>query len=557
LHTKPAIAVSRDTTICKNSQARLSATGGVGYTWSPSPTLNNHLISNPVASPLTNTKYYVVVKDVNTCEYLDSVAVSIRPDAVFAVNTPAPICRFDSTQLIATGGDIYSWQPVLGIANTTISNPKVSPASTTDYTVTITELTCNQSKTLSTRLIVMPLPVLNAAKSNDIDCRNDRSQLNASGADQYLWSPAVTLNNPRISNPVASPASNTRYIVTGTTINGCSANDTIDVIVYPKPVIVVSNDTTICKNAGAQLLVSGGSSYSWSPVATLNDHRVSNPVASPTADTRYYVSITDDIACVYLDSVDVSVRPDPAFSITGPAKICKGDTLQLNASGGDTYLWNSPEELSSQVIPDPFAFPAATKDYTVTISESFCNQSATLSTRVTVLSAPVVNASKSNDIDCSNDRSQLLASGASQYTWSPSGSLNNPSLPNPIAAPVVTTEYVVKGTDADGCTGFDTIIVKAETSNKSGYLMPNAFTPDNDGLNDCFRVRYWGVVSQFEFSIYNRWGERIFFTRNPEHCWDGTYKGIEQDGGVYVYMIKATTTCQPEVFRKGTFVLIR
>ena len=87
--------------------------------------------------------------------------------------------------------------------------------------------------------------------------------------------------------------------------------------------------------------------------------------------------------------------------------------------------------------------------------------------------------------------------------------------------------------------------------------MPNAFTPNNDGKNDCYRIKYWGTITKLEFSIYNRWGERVFYTTDPNGCWDGTISGVQQDPAVFIYMIKAKTTCQPEVFRKGTFVLIR
>ena len=118
-------------------------------------------------------------------------------------------------------------------------------------------------------------------------------------------------------------------------------------------------------------------------------------------------------------------------------------------------------------------------------------------------------------------------------------------------------EVVYEASNDEGCTGFDTVTVKVDNSNKNNYLLPNAFTPNNDGLNDCFGIKYWGVVEKFEFSIYNRWGERLFATKNPSQCWDGTFKGIPQDGGVYVYMIKAKTSCEAEVFRKGTFTLVK
>src|SRR6185436_7599005 len=171
-------------------------------------------------------------------------------------------------------------------------------------------------------------------------------------------------------------------------------------------------------------------------------------------------------------------------------------------------------------------------DYTVTITENICNQSSTLTTQLTILPSPTVNAQKSNDIDCSNDRSQLIATGANQYSWSPVSTLNNSSVPEPIAMPQSTTDYIVEGIDASGCKGYDTITVKVDIVNKGGYLMPNAFTPNNDGLNDCYGIKYWGVIQDLEFSIYNRWGERIFFTQNPNDCWNGIYRGKMQDIGV-------------------------
>jgi len=394
--------------------------------------------------------------------------------------------------------------------------------------------------------------------SNDTSfCPGNSIQLNTTGAQNYSWSPSAGLSNTGIADPTASPVISTKYIVTGTTVSGCSAKDTVNVNIYPKPAIGISGDTTICKNAMAQLSVTGGTGYNWSPAATLNDHLIANPVASPVVNTMYYVTITDANTCEHLDSVQVAIRPDAVFSINNPGPVCRFDSVQLNALGGDVYAWEPAEGLNNTGVSSPWVSPSVTTEYKVTITETTCNQSVTLSTIITVSSLPTVNAAKSNDIDCSNDRSQLSATGADQYLWTPASTLNNPGIYNPVATPVSATQYIVEGTDLAGCKGYDTITVKADNINKGGYLMPNAFTPNNDGLNDCYGVKYWGIINEFEFSIYNRWGERLFFSKNPAQCWDGTYKGVKQDGGVYVYMIKAKTACEPEVFRKGTFVLIR
>jgi gliding motility-associated-like protein len=84
----------------------------------------------------------------------------------------------------------------------------------------------------------------------------------------------------------------------------------------------------------------------------------------------------------------------------------------------------------------------------------------------------------------------------------------------------------------------------------------NAFTPNNDGLNDCFGLKYWGRVSTLDFSVFNRHGMRVFYTTNPQDCWDGTYNGVPQPGGGYAYQIEATTTCGT-IYRKGIVILVR
>lgn len=390
-----------------------------------------------------------------------------------------------------------------------------------------------------------------------IICNGTSVQLLGTGAQSYSWTPSTGLSSPSIDNPIATPVSNTAYIVTGTTAFGCTAMDTVNISVHPVPVITVTGDTTICSNASLQLSASGGLGYTWTPAATLSDPTGANPIASPPAGTTYYVTVTDGNACTYLDSVRVDVQPLPVFSVNAPVEMCLGDSVQLTASGGDLYQWSPAAALNDASISSPLAFPAGNATFTVMITESVCNVSQTLTTEVTVLPLPGISASSSNDIDCSNDRSQLTASGGVQYSWSPASSLDNASIPNPLAMPTVTTLYTVTGTDAKGCTNYDTVTVAFKNENKGNYLMPTGFTPNGDGLNDCYGIKFWGVVHEIEFSIFNRWGERVFYTTDPSRCWSGTYKGVMQDPGVYVYMVRAKTICDNEVFRKGTFVLIR
>ena len=179
------------------------------------------------------------------------------------------------------------------------------------------------------------------------------------------------------------------------------------------------------------------------------------------------------------------------------------------------------------------------------------------SVNLTVNQAPVISLSKSNDIDCMLGTAKLQATGGARYSWSPVNSLTASSIRNPIARPDSTTRYQVLVTTDKGCTATDSILVEVNRGDAStGYLVPSAFTPDGDGLNDCFGIRSWGQVTDVQFHIFNRWGQQVFYTSDPNRCWDGNWSGRQQRSEVFVYVIRAKTICGP-VERKGTVTLVR
>ena len=150
---------------------------------------------------------------------------------------------------------------------------------------------------------------------------------------------------------------------------------------------------------------------------------------------------------------------------------------------------------------------------------------------------------------------QLNADNAVYYWWLPNdGSLNNRNINNPIATPTQNTVYTVYGTDSTGC--MDSAKITIDVTFDS-ITIPSAFTPNGDGLNDIFRpigMKYQKLVS---FSIYNRWGQQIFYTANKEQGWDGTFNGVLQDLGTYQYMIIVALDNGDNRMFKGTVTLIR
>jgi gliding motility-associated-like protein len=554
-----AVNAGNDSLICKNSSFALSGSGTniVQYAWTPKTYLSDSTLQNPTATITATTKFYLAATNAAGCTAVDSVTMTVQNLPV-KTNNDTAVCAGNTIQLNTNGANSYSWSPSTGLTNTGIANPvdTSTAANTIQYIVKGTStIGCSANDTVN--ITINPNPVVQTNNDTAI-CNGSFVQLNTTGANTYSWTPITNISNPGIGNPTAHPTSLTQYVVTGTiSSTGCSAKDSVTITVNQKPTIIKSNDTTICNNASVQLVATGGTGYQWTPAATLTDPTINNPVASPIANTTYDVTITDANNCSNTDSIKVTIRPTPVFTVTPDTLVCSLGAVQLNASGGDIYSWTPSSLVDNPAISDPHAITNTTTTYTVHITESACNVSADLTTKLSLAPPLNITINKANDIDCSNGSSQLLASGADNYTWISGSGLNKNNVPNPIATPLTTQQYVVKGNTADGCVGYDSITVFVNfTDNDNGYYVPSAFTPNGDGLNDCFGIKNWGVLEQFDLSIYNRWGTRIFHTNNQADCWDGTFQEERSDQDTYIYIITATTPCG-NVFRKGSLTLIR
>ncbi|MEO6541830.1 MAG: gliding motility-associated C-terminal domain-containing protein, partial [Ferruginibacter sp.] len=258
------------------------------------------------------------------------------------------------------------------------------------------------------------------------------------------------------------------------------------------------------------------------------------------------------------DTINVSVNTPTTFIAPVSKTLCKGSFVQLNGNNGNTfqYLWSPASYLNDPAIVDPVANPPATIAYTVLITDNICKNDSSFIVNVIVIPGPTgVKATKSNDLNCTKPFAQLHATGATTYTWLPAYALSNDSIADPIANPAVTTTYYVYGKDSTSCAGIDSIKLIADFKSHD-ILLPNSFTPNNDGLNDCFGIRYYRDVKELDFIIFNRYGNIVFKTHNADECWDGNYKGKPAGPGNYVYFIKAKTLCG-EVVLKENIILIR
>lgn len=442
----PIASAGPNRSICIGGNTTLQASGGTGYLWAPTTSLNNGSIASPVASPTVTTTYTVTVTNANGCTGTSSMVVTVNPLPVPQAGPPAAICAGLPTNLNVTGGVNYVWSPATGLSSTTISNPVATPTVSTTYQITVTDAngcTATTSKVVN----VNNLPAANAG-TDQIICLNQSVNLTAQGGSQYQWS-----NGQGTQSINVTPSATTTYTVTVSHSNGCSATDDVVVNVNSLPPADAGVNQAICTGNSTNLSATGGVSYVWSPSSSLNNAASATPIANPAITTTYTLTVTDINGCSATDAMVLTVHPLPPASAGTPVSVCNGHSTMLNGSGGVSYVWAPAGTLSSTVISNPTATPINSITYTVTVTDAnTC--SATASVVVSVNSNPPANAGPDASI-CLNSSTVLNASGGVSYSWSPATGLSSVSVPNPVASPGINTVYTVTVTDQSGCTATD------------------------------------------------------------------------------------------------------
>lgn len=386
----------------------------------------------------------------------------------------------------------------------------------------------------------------------------------------YTWD----FGNGSVSN-TADSLSTQAYITPGSylpaliirDVAGCAAAVKLDaaVVVHPDPQVTITPASPlVCKDASVQLQASGGVQYQWSPVNGLNNAQVADPIASPAVNTSYVVSVTDVNGCKGKASVNVEVAQPITMPAIAAADICKGSTVQLNASGAASYQWTGDlTELSNPQIANPVVKPEQTTSYTVVGFDRYKCYSDTVIVPVRVHNLPTVNAGDDREVVVGTSNPMQITNSADvvRWQWTPADYLSCTNCASPVSVPLAPVEYTVTVFTQYGCTVSDK--VKLDVLCKDGNIyIPTAFTPNNDGKNDLFRIEGQGVTKIISLRIFNRWGEIIFEAKNfapggREGSWDGRLKGLPAETGTYVYFVEMECTAGMKFERKGVVTLVR
>jgi hypothetical protein len=389
-----------------NATIGTTAIAGNTYAWSPATALDNASIAQPTSSATTATTYIVTVTGSNGCTATSSVIVGVNktnPIANAGTNVSLTCTTPNATiGTTAVVGNTYAWSPSTALDNASIAQPTSSATTATTYTVTVTG---SNGCTATSSVIVgvnKTNPTANAGANVSLTCTTPNATIGttAVAGNTYAWSPATALNNTTIAQPTSSATAATTYTVTVTGSNGCTATSSVIVGVNKtNPILNTILNDTICVGESIVLSASGATSINWSENGNqyLNGTQV-----SPSVNTIYTVTGTNANGCSSTSSLTVNVNLLPLLNVSAtPQIICKGNSSQLEATGGLTYSWNNGVLNSTQIV-----IPDSTTNYIVTISDGNCTNSAIIQVVVNNLSTSI-SASTSTSSNIQTDGTQL------------------------------------------------------------------------------------------------------------------------------------------------------
>lgn len=442
VNATPTITVN-SATICLGQQtATLTANGANTYTWSPGTGLSSINGSSVTGTPVATENYTVTGTDLNGCYGSNTTTISVSPIPTVTVSD-ATLCPGSSATLNASGATNYTWTPNQFL-NTAFSGTVIStPSVTTTYTIDAETASCVTSTVVT--VTISNTVMVNAAASTSTICPMASSSLTATGATNYTWTPAISLNTNTGGTVVATPSANETYTVIGAT-GTCTNSAQVVITVTVNPTITVGSVAPICSSTGtAALAASGASTYTWSPNTALSATVGANVNANPSSTQTYTVNGTSALGCTNFTTIVVTVVPTPTITtLANPLTICDGSVTTLSAFGATDYTWSPSADLSSANGSVVNGTPSTSTTFTVTgtngTAPNLCYGSNTVS--VTVLpKTPAIPGPV--DPICFGTSTSIYATGGNTYQWNPTTGVSNPNDSTTYVYPSSTTIYTV------------------------------------------------------------------------------------------------------------------
>ena len=382
-----------------------------------------------------------------------------------------------------------------------------------------------------------------------VSTNNGAAWMNIAGATNTTYvRPSVTLPGDYLYRFAVSQRSNMN-------ISSCSiVSNVIKISVNKFPVIAASNHGT-CTGDTLFFNANDGILFSWTGPVNFSSIAQSPfiPMAVTGNSGTYYVNVTSAKGCTSKDSTIASVSIKPVVNAGSDSEICEGTAIQLNSTGSNitSYQWNNAATISNANIPNPVALPKQTTLYILTVTNNKCKSSD--SVMIIVDKNPKADAGPDKVII--EGQSVVLdgvAGGTDiTYSWTPPEYITAPGTLTPSVSPPANKIYTLHVISNKGCTtATDNVLVKVFKN----LFIPNAFTPNNDGINDTWHIETLEAYPHADVKVFNRYGQIVFDNHGITKSWDGKFKGELLSTGAYPYIIDLKNNSQ--LIRGVVFIIL-
>jgi gliding motility-associated-like protein len=330
-----------------------------------------------------------------------------------------------------------------------------------------------------------------------------------------------------------------------------AASNTVTIHINPLPLINIPSTSNACESTNFQLEATGGSAYLWNGpnnFTSTSSAIVFDPLKMTDAG-KYSVVAISDKGCSNSGATTLTVFPSVQATVSNSSTICEGTVENLFATGGTEYLWSPSKGLSDPTVSNPQAQPLDSTLYQVKVSNQYgCYDSARVA--LNVLKKPRADAGPDKRTK-SGIPIQLNGSASGHdvsWFWTPSN-VADPSSLTTVANPSQTTTYTLHVVSGAGC-GSSTDDVEVRV-----YEIPNAFSPNGDGINDNWTFKSPDAFSSAIIEVFNRYGQIVFRSNGYSKPWDGTYNGRQIPVGTYYYIIDLKSGTEPNI--TGWLLIVR
>jgi large repetitive protein len=564
-----------------NGTISVPAQGGVPpYSWS----WQNNIAgaSDFQAQNLCAGTYSVTVSDQNNCQITETFTIT-EPGAITFESASTNVSCYGGNDGSITFSNIQGGNPPYQYSVNNGASFQASP-SFTGMTAGNHQLVVRDSNncTASGTILISQPSELTFTTSPDITiCPGTSTVISATpqgGTPPYTFNWSHGLGNA--NNNVVSPTNNTGYSVSITDANGCETNtQTILVSIFSELSILAIGPTMgVCEGTDVlmSVFVLNGEepfTYTWSNNVDPNwSSQLGTINYTVNQNTTFTVTVNDHCGSPLTETIEVDVLPlpNPTFVATNPSGCYPLETTFLNTmppgSTNGVCFWNLGDGNASfncDSVSHTYNSPGC-YDVTLTVeSPEGCRGSATYPEIICLSDYPqadfIPTPEKANVMD-----PKIIfinqTDGGQFYEWDFGGlgtSFEHSPMFNFPSDVARSYQVCLTATNNFGCQ--DTICKIVEIVEEFSLYLPNAFTPDGDGVNEEFKPIIYGFVPQeFRFVIYNRWGQLIYETVNPEAAWDGKYRGVMVQEGVYAWhlTVKITATAEVRTY-KGHVTLLR